>query len=159
MRYELLLAVGLLACGASSEKPQAASVTTFRGLLDSLAAVGGCPRENLPHIAPPMEWETIPLSDTDKCALVAAALRRLGGDTAVEPIFAPTDTSKVVEATAFVRITTPVDSTGSVIGAPDTVGRVELDITGRPRLVWVEYQISAPREVIGAVHRGPDPPH
>ena len=152
----MLLAVGLVACGASSEKPQAASVTTFRGLLDSLAAVGGCPRENLPHIAPPMEWETIPLSDTDKCALVAAALRRIGGETAVEPIFAPTDTAKVVEATVFVRVVTRVDSNGAVISAPDTAGQVELDITGRARLVQLLYRVAPPREVLSAVHRGPN---
>ena len=98
--------------------------------LDSLAAVGECPRESLPHMAPPMAWETITLSETDKCALVAAALRKIGGETAFEPIFAPTDTSKVVEVAVFVRVVTPVDSTGLIIGNPDTVGQVELDIAG-----------------------------
>jgi hypothetical protein len=59
----------------------------------------------------------------------------------------------VRKATAFLQVAIHIDSTGRPVAPPDTVARVELDIEGRPKLLWLQYSLSPAREEIGAVHR------
>lgn len=156
MTVRLILSLALVACGSSDLRHASPPVTTFRGLLDSLAAAGHCPTSALPPITTPQASgpTEVPLTPTDQCGLVAAAVHDLGRLASSEPYWAPADTSQIVGAVVFASAATAIDSSGNYVSGPDSVGRVELDIRGRERLIWFHYRLAPTRMWMGAVHRG-----
>jgi len=151
--FALFLAC-LASCAGPPPRHSGTSVTTFRELLDSLVLSADCPLKQAPAaVLDPNS--AMPLSPVETCALTAAAIQGLVKASPIEPYWAPGDTSRIVRAVVMTRITTPVDSSFNEAGPPDTIARVELDIEGRPKLVWFEFGLGAVRETMGAVHRGP----
>ena len=152
MRRAVCLAILTAACRPQATTPKsdatvAPPIRSIADLIDSLAAVGGCPRSDLPPITR-FDFQPTAFDSRQGCGIVAAAIRKLAMQPALEPVFAPGDTARIVEAKVFWSIRTDLEGT-----LRDTAARVELDIRGRPKLLWAEYHLAPERETFGAVHR------
>jgi hypothetical protein len=157
MRLPFVLMAAFAACASPSSRQPSPPVTTFRGLLDSLASASDCPGAKLPPVSlvQPLTPAPVSFTTTEQCGVVRAAIRRLGREAPAEPFWAPQDTARILGATVFGAVMTEVDTNGVIISPPDTLARVELDVPGRPKIIWFTYSLAPGRERMGAVHRGP----
>src|ERR1043166_4308262 len=157
MKQVLLLAALGLACRTSGEASSyraaaPSEVNSLTALIDSLARVGGCPRRDLPPISR-FDFQPNAFDSLQACGIVAAAVRTLTSRPPSEPYFALADTARIVQAKIFWQVFQDIAATGPGPARVDSSARVELDIRGRPRLVWVEYRFARTRETFGVVQR------